>query len=130
LDNAVKYSPAGSQVTVRIEGRAPPSGKGLVSELTISDAGPGMDATTAERAFEQFFRAADARRLVPDGSGIGLYAARGLIEAMGGQIRVASEPSRGTSMTLTLPAELADDISDDAPDKASRRPGGVTKVLS
>ena len=44
MDNAVKYSPAGSQVTVRIEGRAAPSGNGLVSEISISDAGPGMDA--------------------------------------------------------------------------------------
>ncbi len=130
MDNAVKYSPAGSEVTARIEGRESASGDGLVSEISITDAGTGMDATTADHAFEQFFRADDARRLVPDGSGIGLYAARGLVEAMGGQIRVASEPFRGTSMTLTLPAELADDISDDAPDKASRRHGGVTKVLS
>jgi len=130
MDNAVKYSPAGSQVTARIEGRAAPGGKGLVSQISISDEGPGMDATTAERAFEQFFRADHARRLVPDGSGIGLYAARGLIEAMGGQIHVANAPSGGTSMILSLQAELADDVADDGGDRADGQPDGVTKVLS
>ncbi len=130
MDNAVKYSPAGSQVTVRIESRTTPGAKGLASEISISDAGPGMDATTAERAFEQFFRADEARRLVPDGSGIGLYAARGLVEAMGGQIRVASGPSGGTSMVLTLPAERADDVADGDGQAVAAQPDGVTKVLS
>jgi signal transduction histidine kinase len=130
MDNAVKYSPAGSPVSLRIEGRASPSGPGLVSEISISDAGAGMDPTTAERAFEQFFRADDARRLVPDGSGIGLYAARGLVEAMGGQIRVASEPGKGTSMIVTLQAEHADDVADDGGERVAAQPGGVTKVLS
>jgi signal transduction histidine kinase len=114
MDNAVKYSPAGSQVTVRIEARDVPSENGLVSEISVRDAGPGMDAMTAERAFEQFFRADEARRLVPDGSGVGLYAARGLVEAMGGQIRIESEPGRGTSLILTLPAERADDGAEDS----------------
>ncbi len=112
MDNAVKYSPPGSQVTLRIEARDVPRGSGLVSVISVGDAGPGMDEMTRERAFEQFFRADEARRLVPDGSGIGLYAARGLVEAMGGQIRVESERGHGTAMVLTLPAERADDRAD------------------
>ena len=126
MDNAVKYSPAGSPVTLRIEAREAPDGNGLVSEISVRDAGPGMDAVTRERAFEQFFRADDARRLAPDGSGIGLYAARGLVEAMGGQIRIASEPGDGTSIILTLPAERADDGADGG----DGEPGGVTNVRS
>lgn len=113
MDNAVKYSPAGSQVTLRIEARDVQGGNGLVSDISVGDAGPGMDEMTSERAFEQFFRADEARRLVPDGSGIGLYAARGLLEAMGGQIRVQSAPGHGTAMVLTLPAERADAGADD-----------------
>lgn len=113
MDNAVKYSPAGSQVTLRIEARDVPSGNGLVSAISVRDGGPGMDEMTIGRAFEQFFRADEARRLVPDGSGIGLYAARGLVEAMGGEIRVESEPGHGTAMVLTLPAERAG-AADDA----------------
>ncbi len=78
LDNAVKYSPAGSAVGVSVE----PDGDRM--SIAVRDSGTGMDATTRERAFEQFYRSADARRLAPDGSGIGLYAARGLMQAMGG----------------------------------------------
>jgi signal transduction histidine kinase len=126
MDNAVKYSPSGSQVTARIATRASGAGNALTSEITIQDAGPGMQAKTARRAFEQFFRADDARRLVPDGSGIGLYAARGLVEAMGGGIRLASAPGRGTSAIVTLPAERADD----AADESATEPARVTKVLS
>ncbi len=122
MDNAVKYSPPGSQVTLRIEARDVPRGSGLVSVISVGDAGPGMDEMTRERAFEQFFRADEARRLVPDGSGIGLYAARGLLEAMGGQIRVESERGHGTAMVLTLPAERADDGADGIP--AETGPGG------
>jgi signal transduction histidine kinase len=124
MDNAVKYSPAGTQVTLRIEAREAPTGNGLISEITVEDAGPGMDTTTAERAFEQFFRADEARRLVPDGSGIGLYAARGLVEAMGGQIRVDSKSGHGTSMVVTLPAERADDGADDRSPAMLREPSG------
>lgn len=109
MDNAIKYSPAGSRITVLIATSAAPAGDRLISEISVRDAGAGMDAGTREHAFEQFFRADQARRLVPDGSGIGLYAARGLVEAMGGSIRIESEPGRGTAVTLTLPAEEADE---------------------
>jgi len=46
---------------------------------------------------------------VPDGSGIGLYAARGLIEAMGGTLEIASEPDAGSTVTISLPAEAAEE---------------------
>ncbi len=109
LDNAVKYSSAGSAVDVRLSARqGAPSGN-LLSEISIRDAGVGMSAATLERAAEQFFRADDARRLAPDGSGIGLYAARGLVEAMGGMLRIESDSGAGTAVTITLPAEPADE---------------------
>ena len=49
-----------------------------------------MDEATQARAFDQFFRSDQARGLAPDGSGVGLYAAHGLIEAMGGSIEIGS----------------------------------------
>lgn len=101
LDNAVKYSPTGTPVSVRIE----PGAEGL--SVTISDEGIGMDSPTADHAFDQFYRAEPAQRLSPDGSGVGLYAARGLVEAMGGSIRVVSALGRGTAMTIRVPAESA-----------------------
>jgi len=101
LDNAVKYSPAGRPVRVSIGPR------GDRAVISITDDGMGMDAQTTQLAFEQFFRASDARRLAPDGSGIGLYAARGLMEAMGGAIGITSRAGHGTTVDLELPAELA-----------------------
>jgi signal transduction histidine kinase len=113
MDNAVKYSPAGSTIVVRLELVQGEAGD-RVSEIAITDEGVGMDSTTRANAFEQFFRSDDARRLVPDGSGIGLFAARGLVVAMGGGISIESEPKAGTTVRLTLPAEMADEVGDDA----------------
>jgi signal transduction histidine kinase len=100
LDNAVKYSPSGSRIDVAIDGSTP----GELA-ITVRDGGPGMDEATRTHAFDQFYRSDHARRMAPDGSGVGLYAARGLMEAMGGSISVASTPGSGTVVTLRLPAE-------------------------
>ena len=109
MDNAVKYSPADSAITVRIEARPSDEPGALTCEISVTDVGLGMDDATQARAFDQFFRAPEARRMVPDGSGIGLYAARGLVEAMGGRMRIVSQPGHGTSMVMTLLAEATDD---------------------
>ncbi|MEO6059078.1 MAG: HAMP domain-containing sensor histidine kinase [Candidatus Limnocylindria bacterium] len=109
LDNAVKYSSLGSTVGVRLSAKPGAHRGRLVSEISIRDAGIGMSPATLARASEQFFRADEARRLAPDGSGIGLYAARGLVEAMGGALRIESESGAGTTVTITLPAEPADE---------------------
>lgn len=99
LDNAVKYSPAGSPIEVRVS-----PGDGMLN-VTVRDHGTGMDADTQQQAFEQFYRSAQARKLAPDGSGVGLYATRGLIEAMGGSVHIDSALGGGTSVTVRLPAE-------------------------
>ena len=66
-----------------------------------------MDQETQAHAFEQFYRAADARGAAPDGSGVGLYAARGLIGPWAGRSpALHSRLGVGTSVALVLPAEL------------------------
>ncbi|MDQ4034403.1 MAG: HAMP domain-containing histidine kinase [Chloroflexota bacterium] len=99
FDNAVKYSPADSAVRVNVK----PEGGHL--SIAVRDEGIGMDESTRQRAFDQFYRADDARRLAPDGSGVGLYAASGLMTAMGGSLTVDSELGHGTALTLRIPAE-------------------------
>jgi two-component system sensor histidine kinase SenX3 len=115
LDNAVKYSPRASTVRITVASR--PLGTSpheLVAEISITDEGAGMDADTRDHAFEQFYRSADARRLAPDGSGVGLYAARGLVRAMGGEILLETRLGVGTTVTVTLPAEAAEEAQADA----------------
>ena len=99
FDNAVKYSPAGSPIEVHIE----PQGNQLA--IAVSDTGIGMDDVTRDRAFEQFFRSTDARRMAPDGSGVGLYAAGGLMALMGGSLSIETQLGRGSAFTLRVPAE-------------------------
>ena len=115
LDNAVKYSPASSKIMVLVRARAlDDASEQFTAQLDITDEGAGMDEITRARAFDQFFRSADARRLAPDGSGVGLYAARGLMRAMGGDIELSSRLGVGTTVTLTLPAESAGDADESA----------------
>ena len=106
LDNAVKYSPGGSPISVRIR----PIDGSLA--IAVRDEGAGMDAVSRTRAFEQFYRSEQARNLAPDGSGVGLYAARGLIEAMGGSISIDSAIGSGATVTLKVPAEPSDNAAD------------------
>ena len=101
FDNAVKYSPPGSPVSVDI------SAQDGTMTVAVRDEGAGMDERTRERAFDQFYRSDEARRLAPDGSGVGLYAARGLVEAMGGTMTIDSQPGAGSAIRLTVPAEVA-----------------------
>jgi len=107
FDNAVKYSPGAAAVSVRLAGRQDASSAALRSVIEVCDEGAGMDRATLERAFEQFYRSADAQRLAPDGSGVGLYAARGLVRAMGGDMELESSLGTGTTVRILLPAESA-----------------------
>jgi signal transduction histidine kinase len=102
LDNAVKYSPAGSPIHVST---LPRDGELMID---IADVGAGMDAETLSKAFDQFYRSPRARSIAPNGSGIGLFAARGLMRAMGGDIELTSALGHGTTVRLLLPAERAD----------------------
>ena len=101
LDNALKYSPPDTPIEVAVN-----QGDGRVS-TSVRDHGAGMDSETARRAFDQFYRSTHARRLAPDGSGVGLYMARGLIEAMGGSISLSSRTGEGTAVTISLPGEIS-----------------------
>lgn len=77
-------------------------GSGWVS-LTIADNGPGIPAADRPRLFERFFRGSDARRLAPEGSGLGLPIARAVAERHGARIEVADNSPTGTIVTVTFP---------------------------
>jgi two-component system sensor histidine kinase KdpD len=100
LDNAGKYTPAGS--VIRLQARQ----EGEVVSLQIIDEGEGIPAAERERIFDKFYRihAADRRRA---GTGLGLAICRGFVEAMGGSITAGNRPDGpGAVFTLILPVPV------------------------
>ena len=69
----------------------------------MSDNGPGIDAEDLPRVFERLYVAQRYRAVRPEGSGLGLSIVHELVTAMGGAVEVASEPGRGTTVTVRLP---------------------------
>jgi two-component system sensor histidine kinase KdpD len=102
VDNAAKYSPAGS--TIRIA--AAPEGHGNVV-ISVADQGPGIPSDVRDRVFERFFRAmrdGDAAGPKSQGSGMGLAIARGIVEAHGGRIWIEDgEDKKGAKFVIELP---------------------------
>jgi NtrC-family two-component system sensor histidine kinase KinB len=110
LTNALKYSPPGGTVTVRIASgqNAGPDGAAAL-QVAVTDEGPGVPAELRERVFEKFFRVEHHLGGGPNGvrgTGIGLYLCREIVKAHGGAIRCeAGEGGAGTRVALTLPAD-------------------------
>ncbi len=96
IGNAVRYSPANSQVWIRLEER---DGKACV---IVADQGQGMSDEEQGRIFDKFERLG---RSGDGGSGLGLYISRSLARAMGGELSVESAPGQGARFTLELPGE-------------------------
>jgi signal transduction histidine kinase len=97
VDNAVKYSPGGGTVIVAA------ARKPATIELRVVDEGIGIPHAEQRRIFTKFYRAEASIRNGGGGTGLGLFIARGLVEAMRGEIRVESAEGKGSSFILELP---------------------------
>ena len=95
IGNAVRYSPPGGMVWIRTER------EGDLVAIVVADQGKGIAPEDQSRIFDKFERVDPAE---PGGTGLGLYIARRLARAMGGDIAVDSAPGQGARFTLTLPA--------------------------
>lgn len=98
IGNALRYSPPGGMVWVRLEREGP------YGCVIVADQGKGIAPQDQAKIFEKFGRVDPAE---PGGSGLGLYIARRLARAMGGDITVDSAPGEGARFVLTLPARDA-----------------------
>jgi len=96
LENALKYTPAGSSLEVRAF-----ASPGLVT-IEVADRGPGLQAGDEERIFEKFYR---GRSQGIQGAGLGLAICRSVIQAHGGRIWAESRPDGGAVFQFTLPSE-------------------------
>jgi signal transduction histidine kinase len=97
IDNAAKHAPPDSQVTLRA--------RSVAGELVVSveDEGPGIPEAELPLIFERFYQVGKRRARRIHGAGLGLPIARSIVEAHGGTLEAASEPGRGTTMTIRLP---------------------------
>jgi len=97
LDNAVKYTPAGGEISLaltRQNGNA---------EIVVRDTGIGIPEADRQRIFDRFYRVDKARSRAHGGAGLGLSIVRWIVEIHGGDIRVDSTPSAGSTFTVDLP---------------------------
>jgi PAS domain S-box-containing protein len=99
LENAIKYSPDGGAIEVRLRLR-PDS----TVVLEVADHGIGIPASQHERIFDKFHRLDPALSGGVGGTGLGLYITRELVTRMGGRIAVRSEPGKGATFSVELPA--------------------------
>jgi signal transduction histidine kinase len=100
LSNSVKYTNGTGSITIS----ARKSPKGRMVEISVADNGIGIPADHLPRIFDCFARIERAETQNTVGTGLGLYIAKGLVEAHGGEIRVESQVGRGSCFTFTLPS--------------------------
>jgi signal transduction histidine kinase len=99
LDNALRYTPAGGNVTVQAE-----IIQGSV-RVMVQDDGQGISASDLPHIFERFYRGEKSRSQATGGSGLGLAIAKGIVEAHAGRIWVESTPGQGTRFFFSLPGK-------------------------
>lgn len=97
IGNAVKYSPGGNPVDVKV------TETDSTVRVAVSDKGIGVPAGEMKILFERFTRASNAKRSAIKGTGLGLYLAKTLVERHGGNIQVQSALERGSTFTVVLP---------------------------
>jgi PAS domain S-box-containing protein len=106
VDNAVKYSPDGGRIGLRIEDRGPSV------RFAVTDEGIGIPPAEQARVFDKFYRLDPNLTRGVGGTGLGLYICRELVRRMGGRISVTSEPGEGSAFVVDLPVA---GMSDGAP---------------
>lgn len=123
IDNAIKYSHQGGEVTVSA------SLKGNFIEVTVQDKGIGMPGNIVGNLFSRFYRSHRSRQTV-GGTGLGLYICKAIIEAHGGSVWVRSKEGEGSTFGFTLPtyASVADKLQNrDNENDITQRPEGWIK---
>lgn len=97
VDNAIYYTPAGGSIDVKLE-----EGAHDIS-FTVTDTGLGVPKSEQHHLFNKFYRAGNARKARPDGTGLGLYMAKKIIIAQGGALIFKSEEGKGSTFGFRIP---------------------------
>lgn len=113
LDNAIYYTPAGGSIEVEL---------GLTDSAvtyTVTDTGLGVPKAEQHHLFSKFYRAGNARKMRPDGTGLGLFMAKKVIVAQGGSIIFKSEEGKGSTFGFTFPRHKVE-LKDKTPAKPAK----------
>src|SRR3989344_5158311 len=101
VDNAIKYNIKNGSVTVKLEKLSDKP----YAQISVVDTGIGIPASDVRKLFKKFFRAENAIRVRAEGTGLGLYITKNIINRHGGNIWLESEVGRGTKAYITLPTD-------------------------
>jgi signal transduction histidine kinase len=99
LTNSLRHTPQGGEATVSV------SNQGGFVEASVTDNGAGIPPDDLPYVFERFYRGDRSRRRESGGTGLGLTIVKGIVEAHHGEVLITSEPGRGTTVTVRLPAK-------------------------
>jgi heavy metal sensor kinase len=108
IDNAIKYTPAGGSVEVKVQNQ------GAKAVLEVTDNGVGIPTTAITHVFERFYRVDKARSRASGGAGLGLSIVKAICTAHGGEIALFSEEGRGSSFRVELPLSAPCDHAEPA----------------
>jgi signal transduction histidine kinase len=100
IDNALRHTPAGGQVTVHSE----PLGEHV--RVAVTDTGPGLTPAEAGRAFDRFYRGEPGRSSNSGRLGLGLAIVKGILDLHGSEVSVESQPGHGASFYFDLPIAM------------------------
>jgi signal transduction histidine kinase len=116
IGNALKFTPAGGQVTVRVT-PLPPEQDGIL--VAVRDTGRGIAPERRSRIFERLYQAREADEVFEGGLGLGLYICREVVKLHRGEIWVESTPGKGSTFFFTLPPYGVSMISESKKEEVS-----------
>lgn len=110
VTNAIDYSPADTAVTINLEQ------VGDFAKISVSNKGPHIPKEEMIHLFERFYRAESTKKIKPEGTGLGLYIAKAVVEEMGGQIGLDDRDGEDTTFWFTIPLErdIMDKVNPDS----------------
>lgn len=103
VSNAVKYTPEGGTITVGLKYNKKDEKNTYV--ITVSDSGYGIPKNQQSNIFEKLFRADNVRAMDAEGTGLGLYIIKAILDEAGGKISFKSTENKGTTFTVVLPKD-------------------------
>lgn len=106
LQNAIKYTPAGGRIEIRVQ-REPGQPRAGV-RISVTDSGIGIRPEEQTRVFERFYRVDKGRARQVGGAGLGLSIVRSLVERMDGRLELASQVAKGSTFSVVLPEARTD----------------------